>query len=230
MWGDAHVECGEAGVEAHRSALLHDFHRAIHGALVHQFPCLRVWLLLLHLGLDKIKGQREEGCEEASDGRGAKDLRCASDAHAGKGILAGSVEGEHAEVQGHSPLSCRPSAGHQAHGALLLHNQAHGRCNIGVTCSLRCWQHAVCLHADEGKVCRITQKGSKTTGTQRGQCILAKAHLLPRRLQHRGELVKEAQAGAGVDHLASKASSETSVERRNAFVLQHVARNRHRAG
>mmetsp|Transcript_66301 Transcript_66301/g.194046 ORF Transcript_66301/g.194046 Transcript_66301/m.194046 type:complete len:231 (+) Transcript_66301:382-1074(+) len=230
MWGDAHIEGGEAGIEAQGSTLLHDLHRAIQRTLVLELPCHRVWLLLLHLGLDKVKGQREEGREEASDGRGAKDLRCASDAHAGKGILAGSVEGEHAEVQGHSPLSRWRSAGHQAHGSLLLHDQAHGRGNVGVACALRCWQHAVRLHADEGEICRITQKGSKTTGTQRGQCILAKAHLLPRRLQHRGELVKEAQTSAGVDHLASKASSETSVERRNAFVLQHVARNRHRAG
>mmetsp|Transcript_89534 Transcript_89534/g.278634 ORF Transcript_89534/g.278634 Transcript_89534/m.278634 type:complete len:245 (+) Transcript_89534:237-971(+) len=190
--GDADIECGEAGVEAQRPAFRHDLHRAIHGALVLELPRDGVGLLLLHLRLDKVEGQGEEGGEETCDGGGAKDLGRAGDAHAGQGVLAGGVEGQHAEVQRHGPRRRGPGSGHETHGPLLLHDEGHGAGDVGVARALRGRQHAVRLHADEREVRGVAHEGREAPRAQGGHRVLPEAQLLAGLLQHPGELVEEA--------------------------------------
>merc|ERR1712216_596217 len=73
--GDTHVERGEPGVESHRSALGHDLPDAVHGALVLQLPRHRVRSLLLHLRLNEVERQAEEGREESGNAGGTENQR-----------------------------------------------------------------------------------------------------------------------------------------------------------
>mmetsp|Transcript_30246 Transcript_30246/g.96638 ORF Transcript_30246/g.96638 Transcript_30246/m.96638 type:complete len:337 (-) Transcript_30246:67-1077(-) len=221
------VESGEAGIEAQGPTFSHDLHGAIYGALVLQLPCYWVRFLLLHLCLDKVEGQGEERGKEAGDGRGAEDLRGARHAHACQRVLARCIERQHAEVQSHSTCCRRPSACHKTRDALFFHNQSHCRGDVGVASPLGRRHHAVSLHADERQVRGVASQSCEAAGTQRRHCVFAEAQLLTRLFEHPCELVEEAQACAGVDHLTRKPSGEAGVEGCDAFVLQHGARNGH---
>merc|ERR1712045_169646 len=147
--GDADVESRKASIEAQWAALLHDCHSTIERARILQLACGWVWLLRLHYALHEVERQREEGCEEACDGRCPKDLCLASLPHTTKSVLGGRIESQHTEIQCHCSCSCWHAACHETTGALVLHDQTYGLDDACVASSLGRGFHAVRLHANE---------------------------------------------------------------------------------
>merc|ERR1711994_718210 len=126
MWGNAHIESWEAGVEAQRAALSQDRHCTIDRARVLELACGWVWLLRLHQALHKIKWQREGGRKEARDRRCPKDLSLACDPHPTKCVLCGCIKGQHAEIQGHCSCSRWHASCHEATGTFFAHDHTDG--------------------------------------------------------------------------------------------------------
>mmetsp|Transcript_23388 Transcript_23388/g.69632 ORF Transcript_23388/g.69632 Transcript_23388/m.69632 type:complete len:319 (+) Transcript_23388:530-1486(+) len=222
---DAHVVGGEAGPQTRDAALLHLLHRAVDGTLERHLTRDRVRLGLLHLRLDEVEGQREEGSEEAGNRRGAEGERGTLDAHVRELVLRQRVEAKHAEVQGHGARGGRRGALEEATHALLLHDGRERVADTSVVAALRHGRHRVRLHADQGEISRVADHGSNAARAQRTDRGLPEGHLLARHRSSRRELVVEAEARTGVEDLARQAGVQALVEPDEAILLDQVRGN-----
>merc|ERR1712232_826181 len=162
--GDHGVRCNtdvkswKPCVESQWATSRHGLRCTVKRALVHQLTSDWIWLLLLHLRLDKVERQGEEGCEEACNCRSTENKRCTSDAHVRKHVLTRRIEGKHPEVQRHGPGHCRHCSVHKTCWTLVFDDETERSENIGVASAFSCWFHAVCLHTNEGQVSRVANE------------------------------------------------------------------------
>lgn len=120
MGSNANVVGAETTVEAEDALLLGDLGEAVCHAAVGDLA-VGALLLLLETGLDKVKGEGEEGGEEAGDGAGAEGLSLGGEVgvclELGLGL---AEEGELAKVEGHGSDDGGSGSGPEGGDSLVL--------------------------------------------------------------------------------------------------------------
>lgn len=161
----------ETSVETEETLLLGNRHRAVERATIGQLSVGALGLLL-ESGLDKVEGQAEERGKEAGNAGGAEVAQCLLSlvalkqsvlAHLSLGL---GVEGELAKVECHGAGNSRKTSVPERQNTLGLGNPAEGVDDGGVVFSFGEGAESVRLHADQGKIARVSQNSSETTGSQ----------------------------------------------------------------
>mmetsp|Transcript_6032 Transcript_6032/g.10891 ORF Transcript_6032/g.10891 Transcript_6032/m.10891 type:complete len:311 (+) Transcript_6032:98-1030(+) len=220
---------GVAGVKGQWALLGESLHGAVQRALV-RHGAVRRGLHLLDPCLHKVEGQRKGGrhhARGAGTGHHRLLLRLLPPQVLHEHLLELIVGGKHSHVESHSAHNGGPTARKPPADALVLGDLEESIKGVLVATALSEGQGAVCLHADEGKICWVAHDGAQSAGSQAARSLSRKRQVLAVIVRDRSvaDLVVEPKARGGVGCLTQQAGGETPVERTEALLFDQLGSN-----
>ena len=210
------VVSGETSPEASHTLSCHRLGEAVSNARVGHLS-VRARLLLLHLRLDVVEGERADSSGNSGNHRAAElDLEGRSvRAHGSSGnIFGGLVRNKHRYVQGGGSHHGGNGTLPQRSDTLLSNDASESVNNVLVVTTLSLREGGVGLHPDKSQIARVTNEGTEATGEEGAASALQSAQALasvPVHLNPLSQVKVDTKTQRAVDDLSQQGRVQATI-------------------